>query len=402
MQEGYYWYNKSVVKAFDKEGNLHKLYRLKVNNDLSMSYSKPCNGYSQFDAKDMMSWSELVNLKQDYINDLEQNALNLIQDKLDKYSNYTPIIPVSTGKDSMTVLHLVRQLFPYAKAIFNNTSLDCAEVYRMAKTIPHCQIMSPKQGFYPYIKEHNKIPTPMARFCCGIYKSGVMTSQLDKDAKYLLFMGMRNSESAKRKDYTDEVINPEWGQTNWIGILPIRKWSDLDVWLYMLSRNISINDKYKKGYSRVGCAIACPYYTKSVWTFDEYYYPEMRKRWLDILRTYFINNKKWAALNCTIEEFLQKGWNGYGIYRDEPTEEVIDEMQQYTGITDKETVMKYFNNTCNKCGKRLKKDEIALSMKFFNNNTFYCYDCMSKGTGLSKKELKETAKGFKNNGCVLF
>lgn len=41
INEGIYWYDKSIIKAFDESGNVHNVYRLKVNDDLSMSYSIP-------------------------------------------------------------------------------------------------------------------------------------------------------------------------------------------------------------------------------------------------------------------------------------------------------------------------------------------------------------------------
>lgn len=84
----------------------------------------------------------------------------------------------------------------------------------------------------------------------------------------------------------------------------------MDVWLYTLWRNIEINPKYKKGYARVMCHIACPYYTKSTWVLDKYWYPTMRARWEDIIRNDFITNKKWIVMNCTISEYITESWNG--------------------------------------------------------------------------------------------
>lgn len=91
-----------------------------------------------------------------------------------------------------------------------------------------------------------------ARACCNIFKEGAMIDYLDRNDKYLFFMGMRNQESSKRSNYTDEWKNDKWKGREWNAILPIREWSELDVWLYILKNNININPKYKKGYSRVG------------------------------------------------------------------------------------------------------------------------------------------------------
>ena len=403
LLEGYYWYDKSIIKAFDSDGNIHKVYRLIVNDDLSMKYSQP-NGYDSTDSFNIISWVDLLEQQKNRILKIEVDSLNIIREKLSKFDGYTPIAPISTGKDSMVTLHLVRSIMPDAHAIFNNTSLDVADTYKMVKTISDCEIMNPTEGFYQYIKRANVIPNRFSRFCCRIFKTGVMVQKLDHDIPYLMFMGMRNQESATRSEYEDEWINEaEWGKTKWQGILPIRKWTEIDIWLYIMLRNLEVNPKYKKGYSRAGCHVACPFYTKSTWVLDDYWYPTMRKRWMDILEKDFLDNMKWTVLNCSKKEYLQKAWNG-GMVREEPTEEIITEMQEYKGIADKEVARQYFNCTCRDCEKKIKKDEVGLSYKFLGTDTkvFYCMNCLSKRTGMSKKKLKEVAQMHKNRDCVLF
>lgn len=403
IPEGYYWYDKSIIKAFDKDGNMHKIYRLKINDDLSMSYSIP-KGYHSVNDFEIASWSEIVQLHKADTKNKENAALELIYNKMKQYKDHTPIIPISTGKDSMVVLNLVRQLYPSVKAIFNNTSLDCADTYKMVKTIDNCEIMNPQKGFYQYVQDDKMIPTRFSRFCCRIFKTGVMVEQLNHDTKYLLFMGMRNDESSTRANYQDEWINEtEWGNTQWLGVLSIREWSELDVWLYILMNNIPINPKYKKGYSRVGCAIACPYYTKSTWVLDDYWYPQMRQRWLSILSDDFVEEGKWNILNCTLEEYVNTAWNG-GRVRDEPTDDVIEEFMNFKHIQDKNIAIKYFNNSCYRCGKRVKKDEVGLSMKYFGRHIekMMCYKCLGKELERTKDELKQDVIRFKRQGCALF
>ena len=123
------------------------------------------------------------------------------------------------------------------------------------------------------------------------------------------------------------------------GILPIREWTEVDIWLYILMKDIDINTKYKKGYSRVGCNVACPYYTKSTWVLDEYWYPKAYTRWQDIVKRDFIDNNKWLIMNCTIEEY-QYSWTG-GVVRNEPTEEVVKEFAEYNNL-DFDVAEKFF------------------------------------------------------------
>lgn len=405
LKEGYFWLDKSIIKGFDKNGEIHKFYRVKIEDDLSVDIIKPKNGYDDIKDINIASWQDLISLNLDRLQTLESESLSLIKEKMDKFSNYTSIIPISMGKDSIVVAHLVRSLYPDTKAIFNNTSLDVVETYRMAKNFPNCEMMNPEKGFYQYVDQDKMMPTRFARFCCRIFKVGVMVEKLDHNHPYLMWMGMRNEESATRSGYEDEWINTaEWGDTCWQGILPIRKWTELDIWLYTMWRGLEINQKYKYGYSRVGCAIACPYYTKSTWVLDKYFYRKGYERWRKILREDFVENKKWLIMNCTLKEYLEIAWNG-GTYRDEPTEEVIREFMGYNGLENFGLAKQYFNKNCCECDKRIKdKNVLAMNMKIHGRqiNKFYCKKCFMKLHNLSEEDWNSRLRSFKQSGCVLF
>ena len=59
---------------------------------------------------------------------------------------------------------------------------------------------------------------------------------------------------------------------------------------------------------------------------------------------------------------------------------------------------------CCNCGKKLKKDEIALTRKLIDPDTeeFYCLDCMADNIGCTVEDLKEKIIEFKEQGCTLF
>ena len=381
---------------------------------MKLTIEKPKSGYSNIEDIDIASWNDVIEMNKSHLEEIENKSKQLIREKMDKFNGYIPLVPVSMGKDSQVTCHLVRECFPDTKVIFNNTTLDCVDTYRMAKRFPNCEIMTPKQGFYQYIKEAQMIPTRFSRFCCRIFKVGEMVNQLDHNIPYLMFMGMRNEESNTRSGYGDEWVNEvEWGDTKWQGILPIRKWSELDVWLYTLWRNIEINPKYKKGYARVGCHIACPYYTKSTWVLDKYWYPTMRARWEDILRDDFIKNKKWIVMNCTLEEYLNQAWNG-GAFREEPTKEVIEEFARYNSLYEGDTKVaeQYFNKYCangckSKSGKPKKikdKEVLAMNMKLHGRDIskFLCKKCLMNMHEMTNENWDKQVEEFKKQGCDLF
>ena len=254
------------------------------------------------------------------------------------------------------------------------------------------------------------IPSRLNRFCCNYFKESPTIDYFYDDEPLIFLFGMRNQESVRRSGYKDIWKNEKWGERDWVALLPIRQWSEFDVWLYILSEDIEINDKYRYGYDRVGCGMACPNYTKYTWVLDKYWYPYLFNRWRNILRNDFINNNKWLIMNCTVDEYVTKAWTG-GVYRDEPTEEVISEFSKYSGL-DISIARKYFNRYCangciNKRRQPLRikdRNALAMNMKMFgrNINRFLCKKCLMKEFGWSKSQWDEKVSEFKAQGCQLF
>ena len=39
IEEGFYWLDRQIIQAYDTQGNLHKLYRIKIDDDLNITYT---------------------------------------------------------------------------------------------------------------------------------------------------------------------------------------------------------------------------------------------------------------------------------------------------------------------------------------------------------------------------
>jgi len=407
LTEGYYWMDKSIIKAFDKQGNIHKMYRLNINNDLSATYKI----YKTKDFE-LATWNDMVLLRNDRLNELETESINMLQ----HYGLNTDkkiIDTNSTGKDSEVKTYLAKKAGLEFETYFNCTTMDVADSNRFAKAKGYKFTYPEKKygGFYQWSKRENLIPTRLNRACCTYFKEGATMNDFSTNDKILFLFGMRNDESNNRSGYGDVWVNEKWGNSrDWIGILPIRKWTDLDIWLYTLREKIDINQKYKKGYDRVGCGIVCPNYTKSTWILDEYWYPKLFNRWRERLKEDFIKNNKWLIMNCTLEEYVQQAWNG-GVFRSEPTEDVIREYALYNEL-DIEVARKYFNRYCtngclNKRGNPMKikhKDVLAMNMKLFGRQIekFKCKKCLMKEFGWTNDDWDNKVAEFKEGGCKLF
>jgi len=404
IKEGKYWLENNFIQAFTRDGTLRKLWKYKVFDDLHIEIT-PYHNKIKFCEGDFETWEETVKRYDDRLTQLETDSVNLIKKVFAEYESYDKYVLTSTGKDSMVTLDLVHKVDPTIPVVFNNTSLDCADTYRMVKSHKDWIITNPTEGFYHWIERLNYIPTRLSRACCTIFKEGQGDNFFKNQniTNLVQFIGVRNDESAKRADREDMTQSPKWNN-NWYACLPIRKYNDLDVWLYILKYNLEINPKYQKGYHRVGCAMACPYSTKYTWILDKYWYPTMRTRWENTLRKSFIKNQWWTGKNCTVDEFVAEAWNGAS-YRPEPTEEVIKEFMEYKGITDRNIALQYFNKTCCECGKNVRQNDVLamnLKMNGRNTNKIYCKKCLMKELGMSKEEWDNNVTDFKAQGCKLF
>lgn len=118
-------------------------------------------------------------------------------------------------------------------------------------------------------------------------------------------------------------------------------------------------------------------------------------------------------MNCTLNEYLNAAWNG-GVYREEPTNEVIEEFARYNGLDvgDTKVAAQYFNKYCSngcksKSGKLKKirdKDTISMNMKMHGRkiNKFYCKKCLMDMFGWTDEQWDGEVNRFKEQGCALF
>lgn len=245
-------------------------------------------------------------------------------------------------------------------------------------------------------------PSRQRRWCCSTFKEGAIKEYLSNENNIIEYLGMRNEESKIRENYQFEKQDDRFNN-NWHIFLPIRKWTELELWLYTIHNRIPINSKYLKGYSRVGCHIVCPFYTKSTWILDKYWYKQQYERFRNKLKNDFINRQLWTVYNCTIEEYLNN-WNN-GVLRNEPTEEVILEFMKYKNFDNYQLAKKYFNKYCCNCNKKVNhKNEIAMNLKLFgrNTNNFYCKKCFMKKMNWTKNQYEQQIEKFKENECNLF
>ena len=315
-------------------------------------------------------------------------------------------VSISGGKDSDVMKHIVDIAFNELREeginvdynlIAFNTSNDTAETYKHLKQhhkMTKENIISPEVGFYQWIvdKKNYFTPTRFVRNCCSTYKEGQLTKIMGKKEDTLTFLGMRSPESVKRKDYDFDLneAQKKIGKKpnvpeNWLRFLPIVKWTDAEVWLYILNRKMKYNDMYNKGFNRIGCLI-CPYQSDVVELLIKNHYPKQWKRWVDILakgyEIYGVERRlKWDLLEwCEGGRWKSATSKESELTTKKATPERVKELAELKGISE-EMAVKYFKKECS-CGKKLNPTEIAMFLKLTgryenqeDNRQYLCKKC---------------------------
>lgn len=422
------WRNGSKIylNHFDKTPFLtFKVDLLNYQIDIK-KYEKPTHQNYTLEEEYEMVKGELESKVKESISKTKQYILENI--------NHKRFVSISGGKDSDVMKHIVdiaiKELdeegvkIDYRLIAFN-TSNDSAETYKHLKKhhkMSKEDIISPKLGFYPWLinKKNYFTPSRFVRNCCSTYKEGQISRVMDKDEDTITFLGMRSPESIKRSYYDFDLNIAYKNHTgkkpnvpdNWKRFLPIVKWTDAEVWLYILNRDMKYNKMYDLGFHRVGCLI-CPYQQDYIELLIKYYYPKQWSRWVDILakgyEIYGVEKRlKWDLLEwCEGGRWKNATSKESELTTKKATPERVKQLAEMKDISE-EMATKYFKKECS-CGKKMNPTEVAMFLKMTgryenveDNRSYLCKKCLSKKLEIKTKEYDKMAIEFIQGGCELF
>ncbi len=225
----------------------------------------------------------------------------------------------SGGKDSQVLLDIVSRVVPpeHYKVVYSDTGMELLssiEIYN--KTKKQYQKNYPELEFY---KEANETSTPeywkefgppsrMHRWCCTVIKTAPFNRILtkihgkEKPPKILVFEGVRREESNKRATY--ERIAKGVKHFNMTNARPILLWNISEIWLYLLYRDLPVNESYRKGLTRVGCSV-CPFSTGWSEYFINKINPETTEEYLEIIEQQAKNKN--ISNNNDIKNYIKAG-----------------------------------------------------------------------------------------------
>lgn len=224
----------------------------------------------------------------------ENNKTIYLNTKIDQF-----IASFSGGKDSQVTLDLVSRVIPPDNfmVIYANTGMEIPPSLEIwEKTKKNYTELYPQLKFHlsqnpqkdtVELWEKFGLPSRIHRWCCTVAKTAPLYRDLKhlngngKQPNVLVFEGVRAEESSKREAY--DRIGKQVKHNNVINARPIFSWSLTEIFLYLFSRNLAINQGYRYGLSRVGCII-CPFSSDWNERIARKVYPEKMEPFLNVIK----------------------------------------------------------------------------------------------------------------------
>ncbi len=201
---------------------------------------------------------------------LVQHSVGIIYKIFNEYKNKNidvAYVAFSGGKDSIVLLDLVQRALPHNefKVVFGDTSMEISDTYKAVELAKERWL---DLDFYT-AKSHLDArkswelfgpPSRTQRWCCSVHKSAPSLLKLREiigknRLRALAFDGVRAEESDARATYS--IVTEGQKHTTQANCHPIFEWNTAELFIYMFESSLFLNNAYRYGIGRVGCAM-CP------------------------------------------------------------------------------------------------------------------------------------------------
>ena len=248
---------------------------------------------------------------------LTQETIKKVYNTYTEYKNKVDVFYVafSGGKDSIVTLDIVQRALPHNvfKVLFGDTGMEFPDTYDVVDITENdckkCGIdfIRAKSDYTPeYTWQRFGPPATVTRWCCSVHKTVPQVLALREktgktDFTGMAFIGIRASESLSRNEY-DYVSLGEKHKGQY-SCNPILEWNSAELYTYIYSTNLVLNEAYKKGNRRAGCLI-CPRAAERNDFMSQVWYPSEFKMYIELIRSLY---QKSISSSDALEEFIANG-----------------------------------------------------------------------------------------------
>lgn len=303
-----YWYRGKLV-AKTKGGSLYSAPEL-----LIVEEPEPENAPLRF-----VDVPEMVDKNKGLIEKLTQDTIKKVFNTYARFKDKVDVFYVafSGGKDSIVTLDIVQRALPHNsfKVLFGDTGMEFPDTYDTVGIIEkEChhqgiEFIRAKSDLNPHCtwKQFGS-PSKVTRWCCSVHKTSpqilALRNNLSKiDFTGMAFVGVRASESASRSEY--DYISLGEKHKGQYSCNPILEWNAAELYLYVYSENLHLNEAYKKGNNRAGCLV-CPNVSEKNAYFRRTCYPKEVDEYMNIIADLY---KESIPTEEKMKEFLENtGW----------------------------------------------------------------------------------------------
>lgn len=303
----------------------------------------------------------MVEKNSNIIKALTQQTVKQIYSYYEKYNKKGVdvfYVAFSGGKDSIVTLDLVQKSLPHNafKVLFGDTGMEFPDTYQ---TVDYFEDFCQKQNIvfiraksdYTPAESWKKFgpPATVNRWCCSVHKTSPQITSLRKitgihDFTGMAFIGVRASESVARSSY--DYISLGEKHKGQYSCNPILDWNSAELYMYIYSEKLYINEAYKKGNRRAGC-LMCPRAAERSDYFSRVCYPVKFKELLELVKDGYKNH---FSSETALNQFIIKGgWkarkNGRDLFIQTNYDERIDKNQIKLVIKEPRTDWKQWIKT---------------------------------------------------------
>jgi len=157
-------------------------------------------------------------------------------------------IAFSGGKDSLTILSLIREIYGQVPipVMYNDTGVHFQETYDYRDWLKEewnlDLVMAQPRKTYEEVKGKRER-------CCYWLKIEPSERTMEEQGWKACFVGIRHDEhvARSREKYISERENGIYR------VHPLLHWKEDDIWAYIRSRNLPYNPLYDRGFRSIGC-----------------------------------------------------------------------------------------------------------------------------------------------------